>query len=90
MPRIHVVIKGRVQGVFFRQSAVDAAEDEGLAGWVRNLPDGDVEIVAEGPRENLGRFRNWCAAGPEGARIQDVIELPDRETGEFRVFSIRE
>jgi len=90
MARLHLIVSGRVQGVFFRHSARDAADDEGLTGWIRNLPDGAVEVVVEGPSQNLVRFRDWCAVGPDGAHIQEVVELPDRETGEFRDFSIRD
>jgi acylphosphatase len=72
MPRTHVWISGRVQGVFFRHRAAEEARAAGCAGWVRNLPDGRVEAVFEGPREAVDRLVAWCRRGPEGARVADV------------------
>ncbi len=86
--RLHLRIKGRVQGVFYRQSALDEARRLDLVGWVKNLPDGDVEAVAEGPAANLERFVAWCRRGPPAAHVTDVLvrELP--ATGEFTRFSV--
>lgn len=66
------VIGGRVQGVGFRVFAWTAASREGLHGWVRNLPDGRVEISAEGEAEALERFERLVRHGPPGARVEQV------------------
>ena len=63
---------GRVQGVFYRGSTVDEARNLRLAGTVRNLPDGSVEVVATGPRERLERLIDWCRRGPPAARVENV------------------
>ena len=83
------LISGRVQGVGFRFFTEDAAAREGLHGWVRNLPDGRVEISVEGETDSVERFERTIRHGPRGARVSDV-EVEDampggRETG----FSIR-
>ena len=67
-------ISGRVQGVFYRQSTKNEADRLGLAGWVRNLEDGRVEAMAQGPREALDVFVLWCRTGPPHARVTDVAE----------------
>ena len=79
------IISGRVQGVGFRYFAEEAAAREGLHGWVRNLPDGRVEIAAEGDADALERFERRVRHGPPGARV-DAVETdstpPDgRDTG---------
>jgi len=63
---------GRVQGVFYRGSTVDEASSLRLAGTVRNLPDGSVEVVATGPRERLERLIDWCRRGPPAAHVENV------------------
>ena len=87
--RLHLVISGRVQGVGFRFSAYDEAKDLPLAGWVRNLPNGDVEIVAEGSRENLQMLAAWAHLGPPSAHVTQVREDWLDSTGEFTDFRIR-
>ncbi len=67
-----MVISGRVQGVFFRYETRRRAEEEQLAGWVRNLPDGRVEAVFEGPDDAVERLVHWCREGPGGADVDDV------------------
>lgn len=89
MGRLHLIIKGRVQGVFFRVRAQEVAEELGLSGVVRNRPDGSVELVAEGPHEKLSRLRDWAKRGPSEAHVSGVEELSERETGEFSDFRIR-
>ena len=66
------LVSGRVQGVGFRFFAEDAARREGLQGWVRNLPDGRVEIVAEGEAEAVARFESAVRQGPRSARVDGV------------------
>jgi acylphosphatase len=87
--RLHLIISGRVQGVGFRFSAYDEAKDLALAGWVRNLPNGDVEIVAEGSRENLQMLAAWAHLGPPSAHVTVVREEWSDFTGEFKDFQIR-
>lgn len=69
MERVHIVISGLVQGVFFRVNACNKARELGLTGWVRNLPTGEVEATAEGPRDALEKFAGWCRHGPECAHV---------------------
>jgi acylphosphatase len=83
--RVHV--SGRVQGVWFRESCRDEAERAGVDGWVRNLADGRVEVVLEGPRAEVDRVVAWCHRGPRRARVdrvEVVDEVPVGERG-FRV-----
>jgi acylphosphatase len=88
--RLHLVVRGRVQGVFFRRATMDEARSLGLTGWVRNLPSGEeVEIVAEGPRRNLQMLWSWAHSGPPGARVEDVTEEWSEYRGEFTSFRVR-
>ena len=70
--RCHLWVRGRVQGVGFRVFALQHAQRWGLAGWARNLPDGRVEIVAEGDIQALEQFVASVRPGPTGARVEDV------------------
>lgn len=73
-----------MQGVFFRAEARDRALSLGLAGWIRNLPDGSVEAVFEGPKERLESILAWCRRGPPGAQVSDVAvewQEPQGERG---------
>ncbi len=72
--RIHGTVSGRVQGVFFRATTRDRARALGLSGWVRNLPDGRVEFVAEGEEEDLRELISFLHVGPPGARV-DSLEV---------------
>ncbi len=71
--RAHVTISGRVQGVGFRFTTQDVALVYGLAGWVRNLPDGQVEAVFEGDRAAVEKMVLWCHSGPPSADVEKVI-----------------
>jgi acylphosphatase len=75
--RRRVVVHGRVQGVWFRESARRRAEELGLAGWVRNTPDGTVEAEVEGPSEDVEVFVSWLGHGPPQARV-DATEVEER------------
>lgn len=89
MPRVHVLVSGLVQGVFYRASACEMARELGLTGWVQNLPDGRVEAIAEGPEGALDAFVKWCHQGPTAARV-DALETQHSEaTGEFSDFYTR-
>ncbi|MBA3857540.1 MAG: acylphosphatase [Cyanobacteria bacterium PR.3.49] len=65
-------IHGKVQGVFFRQSAREKARELGLSGWVKNMPDGTVEALAAGPENVVNELINWCGHGPAYARVDKV------------------
>jgi acylphosphatase len=85
--RRRVVVDGRVQGVFFRDSCRREALDAGVAGWVRNRPDGRVEAVFEGAPDRVERLVQWCRVGPPRATVTAVethVEEPAGEHG-FRV-----
>jgi len=86
--RVHLLIEGRVQGVFFRASAQAEASRLGLTGWVRNRPDGAVEIVAEGERKKLDDLIAWCRHGPRGAEVENVRIEWKKFSGEFSAFRI--
>jgi acylphosphatase len=87
--RLRLIISGRVQGVGFRYSAYDKAKDLALAGWVRNIPSGEVEIVAEGSKENLQMLAAWAHLGTPSAHVTEVREDWLYFTGEFTEFRIR-
>ncbi len=87
--RLRLLIRGRVQGVGFRFAAQDEALDLGLTGWARNLPGGDVEIVAEGRRDRLAVLAAWAHQGPRRAYVNGVVEEWLDFTGEFSDFRIR-
>lgn len=70
--RAHVLVSGMVQGVFFRASTREAAIERGVAGWVRNLPDGSVEAVFEGPRAAVENAVGWIRVGPPRAVVESV------------------
>ncbi len=86
--RTHLVIRGLVQGVSYRASARSEALRLGLTGWVRNLPNGDVEAVAEGDPSRVQQFVAWCQRGPEEAQVESVDEKPAPATGEFTTFAV--
>jgi len=78
-----------VQGVFYRQSTRDKAKDLLLTGWVRNVRNGDVEIVCEGDEEDVAALIVWCKAGPPAALVRDVKTEWRVYTGEFKSFQIK-
>lgn len=87
--RVHIRVTGRVQGVFYRANTRETAERLGLSGWVRNMPDGSVEIVAEGDVKQLKALVDWCHRGPPGAKATGVKVDYEYFTGEFETFEIR-
>jgi acylphosphatase len=87
--RAHVFISGTVQGVFFRSETRDEAKRLGVAGWVRNMPDGKVEAVFEGEEKSVKEIIEFCKRGPPGARVADIHVVWENYTGEFRDFEIR-
>jgi len=84
--RIHVFISGKVQGVFFRSSTKDKAEELGLSGWVQNLSDGRVEAVFEGEKQVVDKMVEWCRKGPESARVTGIEIIVEEYKGEFKGF----
>ncbi len=84
-----LLIKGKVQGVFFRAHTRDQAEALGLAGWVRNLPLRRVEAVFQGPREKVEQAIAWCHQGPPAAAVSEVaVSWGDPDPG-LKFFEIR-
>ena len=88
MRRVRVQVRGRVQGVFFRAEARARAESLGVAGWIRNVPDGRVEAVFEGEDEQVESMVEWCRRGPSGAEVEGVDVEREEPVGE-RGFSVR-
>lgn len=87
MKRVRVIVSGRVQGVFFRGTCAARARQRGLGGSIRNLPDGRVQAVFEGPDEAVDAMVDWCRRGPELAEVGSVEVIPEEPGGEvgFRV-----
>ncbi|MGQ9614960.1 MAG: acylphosphatase [Spirochaetota bacterium] len=87
--RKHLIIRGWVQGVFFRSTLQERAYQRGVKGWVRNNHDGSVEAVLEGDEEAVTMLISWCYRGPRGARVDKVYISDEPYTGEFSSFSIK-
>jgi acylphosphatase len=88
MERARLLISGRVQGVGYRASTSWAARNLGLKGWVRNLDDGRVEALVEGPKAKIDELIAWARQGPPAARVSDVAVAWDVATGEFQGFGV--
>jgi acylphosphatase len=84
----HAQLSGRVQGVGFRYACYTQARQLGLCGWVQNLPNGDVEVWAEGKAEKLENLRQWLRQGPPGARVESLQCESRQPTGRYRAFEI--
>jgi len=89
MVRAHLRIYGLVQGVFFRSTMKQVANKLGVTGWVRNMPDGSVEAVIEGPEDKVEEIIKWAHRGPPLARVEKVDVEWQRYKGEFRDFRIK-
>jgi acylphosphatase len=87
--RLHLAVSGRVQAVGFRASTAEQARALGLSGWVRNRPDGGVEVEAEGPRPTVERLLAWCQHGPPHARVDAVMATWIAVTGASDGFFVR-
>ena len=87
MSSLHLLIKGKVQGVFYRASARNVAENLAITGWVKNTKEGNVEAVISGNDEKLLQFVNWCRQGPPAAAVSEVI-VTEITAPEFQQFSI--
>ncbi len=87
MPTVHLLIKGKVQGVFYRASARGMAEKLNLAGWVKNTQEAQVEAMVTGEEEALQQFITWCRKGPTGAEVTEVVVSPATDSF-FKGFSV--
>ena len=84
--RLHLLVTGIVQGVFFRKFTTRTARELGLSGWVRNLADGRVEVLAEGERGALEQLKEACRRGPQYAKVEDLSSRWENFRGEFEAF----
>lgn len=87
--RVHVLIRGDIQGVGFRHHTAKKARELGLSGFVRNLPHGSVEIVAEGETAKVEELLVFCRRGPPMATVTEVVVEEEKVTGEFEGFAIQ-
>jgi acylphosphatase len=87
MKTIRMIVKGKVQGVYYRASAKKSADQLGIKGWAKNLPDSSVEIIAVGSESALQKFTTWCWQGPPGASVKEVVTevIPDEWFSGFRI-----
>ena len=86
LKQVHLVVRGRVQGVFFRASAQREARRLGITGWVKNRSDGSVELLGEGEEEPLRDLVSWSHHGPSAARVENVDVRWRSYTGQFHDF----
>jgi acylphosphatase len=86
--RVRLIIEGRVQGVWFRESTRRQALALGVTGWARNRPEGTVEVVAEGPEEQVRKLVAWCHQGPSAANVTRVRQSIEAGRGDFASFDI--
>jgi acylphosphatase len=88
--RLHVIVDGRVQGVGFRYFVLEKANLLGVVGWVRNTYQGQVEVLAEGPREDLDLLLQFVERGPRSGFVSDIQIDWETATGEFNHFEVRQ
>ncbi len=86
--RVRVFIKGKVQGVFFRQALKVKAKQKNVFGCVKNLTDGRVEAILEGDEENVNNLVEWCHGGPANARVEDIEIRNEKFSNEFSKFDV--
>lgn len=86
--RRHLYLAGKVQGVFFRVSLKEKAEESGVQGWVRNIPNGEVEVVLEGEKGAVQKLVQWCRKGPPAARVGKVKFIAEEYEGKFNKFEV--
>jgi acylphosphatase len=84
--RAHIFVSGKVQGVFFRQGTDKKAKELGIFGWVKNLPDGRVEIALEGDRDKLEKMVKWARRGPYFAKVKNFVIDWENYASEFKTF----
>ncbi len=87
MPTVHLMVKGKVQGVFYRATAKKVADEIGITGWVKNTPGNCVEMVASGSQQGLQQFIEWCKQGPARANVSEVkvAEIKEKTFNEFEI-----
>ena len=86
--RVHLLITGRVQGVWYRANTQKKAKALDLKGWVKNLPNGQVEAIFEGEKEKIDQIIEWCKKGPSFARVDGVKIEWETPVGKFNTFTI--
>jgi acylphosphatase len=89
MRRVRAIVSGRVQGVCYRAETQGQARRLGVTGWVRNLPDGRVELEAEGPAAQIAQLLAWCRRGPAAARVERLVVDELAATGDDAGFAVR-
>lgn len=87
--RVHVIIHGTIQGVYFRDYTKAEALEIGVAGWIKNMPDGTVETVVEGEEEKVEQMLKWLEKGSPGSEVTQIIVKEERPYGETGAFNIR-
>lgn len=87
METVHLIISGKVQGVFYRASAKKKAEELNVSGWIRNTREGDVEAMISGKKDSVDRFVEWSKSGPQRAVVTGVV-IHKKELLEFDSFSV--
>ncbi len=87
MTTVHLIISGKVQGVFYRASAREMADRLGIQGWIKNTAEGNVEVMASGNEPELQRFIAWCREGPPKARVDDIVIIQKQEM-QFEGFAV--
>ncbi|MEO9005089.1 MAG: acylphosphatase [Ginsengibacter sp.] len=91
METVHLLIRGKVQGVFFRQTAARIAHSLHITGWIKNTKDARVEAIITGNNEDIKKFIAWCQAGPDKAKVENVAisKQPDATFKNFEVIRER-
>ena len=89
MTRVHLVVHGRVQGVYYRATTQEVATGLSLSGWVRNRSNGTVELVAEGPPDRVHEFVEWCNQGPTLAQVDRIDQFTSEPIGLDGGFHVR-
>ena len=87
--RAHIIVKGKVQGVYFRQNAQRVCNEFGVTGWVLNVGDGSVEAILEGSKNSVEDAISWFMVGPSNAHVEKIELSYDKYSGEFQDFMIR-
>ena len=88
MKTVHIKVHGRVHGVYFRQSTQEQAEALQISGWVRNMPDGTVEMMVTGDDKSIDQLTRWCHQGPRKA-VVNKVEVTDAPLNKFTSFEIQ-